>query len=65
MGMKVGLSAYDIAGSDLVELARAADGLGFESLWLGAASIRRRPPRHAAGCAVRSSTRRRSSSTRS
>lgn len=33
--MRVGLSAYDIAASDLVELARAADEAGFESLWLG------------------------------
>jgi probable F420-dependent oxidoreductase len=33
--MKVGLSAYDIAGRDLVALAAAADGVGFDSLWLG------------------------------
>jgi probable F420-dependent oxidoreductase len=33
--MRVGLCAYDIGGRDLVELARAADELGFDSLWLG------------------------------
>ena len=31
----VGLSAYNIAAADLVDLAKAADELGFESLWLG------------------------------
>ncbi len=33
--MRIGLSAYDIGASDLVDLARAADELGFASLWLG------------------------------
>jgi probable F420-dependent oxidoreductase len=33
--MRIGLSAYDIAAGELVELARAADEAGFESLWLG------------------------------
>lgn len=33
--MRVGISAYDIAANDLVELAAAADDLGFSSLWLG------------------------------
>jgi probable F420-dependent oxidoreductase len=33
--MKLGLSTYDIAASDLTHLARAADEAGFESLWLG------------------------------
>ena len=33
--MRIGLSAYNIAVADLVELAAAADELGFESLWLG------------------------------
>lgn len=33
--MRIGLSTYDIAAHDLVELARAADEAGFESLWLG------------------------------
>ncbi|HEY1278137.1 MAG TPA: TIGR03619 family F420-dependent LLM class oxidoreductase [Acidimicrobiales bacterium] len=33
--MKVGLSVYNISGADLVDLAVAADELGFESLWLG------------------------------
>lgn len=31
----VGLSVYDTGAADLVELAKAADELGFESLWLG------------------------------
>src|SRR4051812_19772172 len=35
MGATVGLSVYNIDALDLVELARAADDLGFESLWLG------------------------------
>lgn len=33
--MKVGLTVYDIAAHELAELARAADELGFEDLWLG------------------------------
>ena len=33
--MRVGLSCYDIAASDLVELAVAADRTGFDSIWLG------------------------------
>lgn len=33
--MKIGLSTYDIAASDLAHLAQAADEAGFESLWLG------------------------------
>ena len=33
--MKVGLSVYNISAADLVDLAVAADELGFESLWLG------------------------------
>jgi probable F420-dependent oxidoreductase len=33
--MNVGLSTYDIAASELVRLAVAADHAGFESLWLG------------------------------
>ena len=33
--MKVGLSAYDITGPDLVALARAADEAGFDTCWLG------------------------------
>ena len=35
MTLRIGLSAYNIAVKDLVELAAAADELGFESLWLG------------------------------
>ena len=35
MTLRVGLSAYDIAGTELVQLAVAADEAGFESLWLG------------------------------
>ena len=33
--MTVGLSAYNISAAELVDLAIAADELGFESLWLG------------------------------
>ena len=33
--MNVGLSAYNISARELVDLATAADELGFESLWLG------------------------------
>jgi probable F420-dependent oxidoreductase len=33
--VKVGLSAYNISATELVDLAVAADELGFESLWLG------------------------------
>jgi probable F420-dependent oxidoreductase len=33
--MQIGLSVYDTGPRDLVELARAADELGFGSLWLG------------------------------
>lgn len=33
--MNIGLSVYNITAADLVELGRAADELGFESLWLG------------------------------
>jgi len=33
--MQIGLSAYDIEPRELVELAVAADELGFSSLWLG------------------------------
>lgn len=33
--MRIGLSAYDLPARDFVELARAADELGFSSLWLG------------------------------
>jgi probable F420-dependent oxidoreductase len=33
--VRVGLCAYDLGARDLVELARAADELGFDSLWLG------------------------------
>ncbi|HEX6393464.1 MAG TPA: TIGR03619 family F420-dependent LLM class oxidoreductase [Acidimicrobiales bacterium] len=31
----IGVCAYDLSASDLVELARQADRAGFESLWLG------------------------------
>lgn len=34
-GLRVGLSVYDMPVRDVVELARAADELGFDSLWLG------------------------------
>ena len=33
--MKIGLTAYDVPATEFVELARAADEAGFESLWLG------------------------------
>ncbi len=33
--MRLGLSTYNIAASDLAHLAAAADEAGFESLWLG------------------------------
>lgn len=33
--MKIGLTAYDVHAADFVELARAADEAGFQSLWLG------------------------------
>lgn len=33
--MRIGISAYDIEARDLVELASAADELGFTTLWLG------------------------------
>jgi alkanesulfonate monooxygenase SsuD/methylene tetrahydromethanopterin reductase-like flavin-dependent oxidoreductase (luciferase family) len=33
--MNIGLSAYDMDGQDLVDLAVAADSLGFDALWLG------------------------------
>lgn len=33
--MRFGLSVYDIAASELTELAVAAEAAGFESLWLG------------------------------
>ncbi len=35
MTLRIGLSAYDISGVELVGLAAAADEAGFESLWLG------------------------------
>jgi probable F420-dependent oxidoreductase len=35
MTLRIGLSAYDVTATDLVELAAAADQLGFASLWLG------------------------------
>lgn len=35
MPVRVGLSAYNIDTADLLDLAVAADQLGFESLWLG------------------------------
>lgn len=34
-GSSIGICAYDMSGPDLVDLARAADRAGFESLWLG------------------------------
>jgi probable F420-dependent oxidoreductase len=40
MTLRIGLSAYDITATDLVELARAADQLGFASLWLGEHIVR-------------------------
>jgi probable F420-dependent oxidoreductase len=33
--MRVGLTAYDVHAAELLELARAADEAGFDSLWLG------------------------------
>lgn len=35
MPLRVGLSVYNVDAADLVDLAVAADELGFESLWLG------------------------------
>ena len=35
MSLRIGLSVYDISGTELVQLAVAADEAGFESLWLG------------------------------
>jgi probable F420-dependent oxidoreductase len=35
MNVRIGLSAYDMRAADLVDLARAADDAGFDSLWLG------------------------------
>ncbi|PXY36210.1 TIGR03619 family F420-dependent LLM class oxidoreductase [Prauserella flavalba] len=32
---RVGISAYDVDAADFTELAAAADGLGFDTLWLG------------------------------
>ncbi len=33
--MKVGLTAYDVPAQEFVEIARAADEAGFDSLWIG------------------------------
>lgn len=33
--MRIGLSAYDMTAADLLDLVRAADEVGFDSLWLG------------------------------
>jgi probable F420-dependent oxidoreductase len=33
--MRIGLTAYDVHATELLELARAADEAGFDSLWLG------------------------------
>ncbi|WP_082606108.1 TIGR03619 family F420-dependent LLM class oxidoreductase [Nocardioides sp. Root190] len=33
--MRIGLSAYDMAAADLLDLVRAAEDAGFDSLWLG------------------------------
>jgi probable F420-dependent oxidoreductase len=33
--VNIGISAYDMDGQDLVDLAVAADGLGFDAVWLG------------------------------
>ena len=33
--MRIGLTAYDVHAAELIELARAADEAGFDSLWLG------------------------------
>ena len=35
MTLRIGLSAYDISATELVQLAASADATGFESLWLG------------------------------
>jgi probable F420-dependent oxidoreductase len=35
MSLRIGLSAYDISASELLQLAVAADEVGFDSLWLG------------------------------
>jgi probable F420-dependent oxidoreductase len=33
--MRIGISAYDMTAGDLLDLASAADGAGFDRLWLG------------------------------
>jgi probable F420-dependent oxidoreductase len=33
--MRIGISAYDMAAADILDLARAADRLGFDAIWLG------------------------------
>lgn len=33
--MRIGLSAYDMTAADLLDLVRAAEDAGFDSLWLG------------------------------
>src|SRR2546430_16783215 len=33
--MNIGISAYDMAAGDFLDLARAADQLGFDTIWLG------------------------------
>ena len=33
--LRIGLSAYNMGARDLIELAVAADEMGFDSLWLG------------------------------
>jgi probable F420-dependent oxidoreductase len=33
--MRIGISCYDLPANDLVELATAAEGAGFDSIWLG------------------------------
>ena len=35
LDMRIGLTAYDVHAAELLELARAADEAGFDSLWLG------------------------------
>jgi probable F420-dependent oxidoreductase len=40
MTLRIGLSAYDIPATDLVDLAVAADQLGYASLWLGEHIVR-------------------------
>ena len=35
MASTIGISAYDMQATDLVDLARAADEAGFDALWLG------------------------------